>query len=206
MLVAINARDDAQTFQAFRHDAPSGSEEKQFTNDQLALLLDQLRQKHDPIAEDIANDAGIRLMNQDSQMAEIVIDHFTRQDIPVLCVHDSFIVPLGYEAELQHVMDEAFARVTGIKGARVKQDSYNPFQALPVDVGGATLPGLYKAVIEELAKRKDTQRSERYNHDLQAFQDWRGSAGLTAPDRSAWDARVEQELSATIRAWTSVDD
>jgi hypothetical protein len=44
-------------------------------------------------------------------MAEYIINKMTKEEEPVLCVHDSFIVPSSLEAKLRKLMDEAFTMV-----------------------------------------------------------------------------------------------
>jgi len=39
--------------------------------------------------------------------------HFADMNVPILPVHDSFIMHHGYEKELREVMDQAFTEVTG---------------------------------------------------------------------------------------------
>ncbi|WP_423065206.1 hypothetical protein [Devosia sp. CN2-171] len=56
---------------------------------------------------------GLKLQRLDSDIAEAVMLHFAKRDIPVLPVHDSFIVHHGYEAELAMVMEDKFREVTG---------------------------------------------------------------------------------------------
>ena len=51
-------------------------------------------------------------MNIDSQIANLVIDHFTQKDIPVLCIHDSFIIQYDKEPELRRILDQATHQVT----------------------------------------------------------------------------------------------
>ena len=51
-------------------------------------------------------------MNIDSQIANMVIDHFTNKNIPVLCIHDSFIIQYDREPELRHILDQATHQVT----------------------------------------------------------------------------------------------
>jgi hypothetical protein len=45
-------------------------------------------------------------------MCEYVIERFVEQDIPILTVHDSFVVPMGTERQLDQAMKEAFEHVT----------------------------------------------------------------------------------------------
>ena len=55
---------------------------------------------------------ALRLMHIDSQIANLVIDHFTQKDIPVLCIHDSFIIQYDKEPELRRILDQATHQVT----------------------------------------------------------------------------------------------
>ena len=63
-------------------------------------------------------------MNIDSQIANMVLDHFTNKEIPVLCIHDSFIIQYDKEPELRRILDQATHQVTNytvnhdIKNAR----------------------------------------------------------------------------------------
>jgi len=89
------------------------SPEERMRDKQLRTILDALREKHKPIADMFANDAGINLMHQDAQITENIIKHFTDNEIPILTIHDSYIVPFGLENELMSEMEKAFASVTG---------------------------------------------------------------------------------------------
>jgi len=120
LLVAVNALDDKSAFKAFRNSAARRSREKHLTNKQLAGILAAVREKHYPIAADLASDAGIDLMNLDSQITETIVEEFVSRGIPVLLVHDSYIVPLGYEDLLQECMYRSFQIATGIDSSKVK--------------------------------------------------------------------------------------
>ena len=52
----------------------------------------------------------------DSEIAELTMLHFAKHNIPVLPIHDSFIMHAAYENELRGVMDKSFAQVTGFSG------------------------------------------------------------------------------------------
>jgi hypothetical protein len=80
---------------------------------QLKVILDNLRAKHPQIADGLGSDAGIELMNQDAQITEHVIRRFTKQNIPVLTVHDSYIVAYGDTPMLDGVLTEAYEKLTG---------------------------------------------------------------------------------------------
>ena len=121
--------------QAFRQQSDSGSLEKKLTNAQLGKLLDALSSKHKPIAHKLASGAGIDLMFADSKITEKLIDRFTNHyECPILCIHDSYIVPFGYDRRLAEEMQAAFEKVTKISNPIVKPvtDYYDILQ-LPIE-------------------------------------------------------------------------
>ena len=56
---------------------------------------------------------GLELMVLDSCIAEYVIKHFTDQNVPVLTLHDSFIIAYDRVLELRAVMTEAGNKYAG---------------------------------------------------------------------------------------------
>ena len=115
LLTAINAETPEKPFGAFRQQAELGSPEKRLTNEQLNSVLNQLKRKHEPIAHKLASGAGIELMYVDSQITERLIERFTRHyQCPILTIHDSYIVPFGYDRILRKEMQAAFETVTGV--------------------------------------------------------------------------------------------
>lgn len=121
MLTAINAGDEKKTFAAFRNQAETGTPEKRLTDEQLKKLLDALRRKHEPISHKIASGAGIDLMYVDSQITEKLIERFTyHYRCPILTVHDSYIVPFGYDRILHEEMEQAFEQVTGVTNVKLE--------------------------------------------------------------------------------------
>jgi hypothetical protein len=56
---------------------------------------------------------GLRLQRQDSDLAERIMLYFVERDIPILPVHDSFIVAERHREELVQVMKDVFAEAHG---------------------------------------------------------------------------------------------
>jgi hypothetical protein len=56
---------------------------------------------------------GLRLQREDSDLAERVMLHFAEQGVPVLPIHDSFIVAAQHKEELVRTMMQAFADTYG---------------------------------------------------------------------------------------------
>ena len=120
--MAINAKSDKAAFAAFRGDRNSRKDKLggSLPDERLAHLLNSIREKHPLIADDLGSDAGIQLMKDDSRITEHVIKRFTDRGVPVLTVHDSYIVHFHDHDLLEQgsVLEEAFSVVTGMAGIR----------------------------------------------------------------------------------------
>lgn len=126
VLVAINAKSRTAAYQAYRDDQTSGSREKSLKNDNLEILLDAFIE-HNPVVENyIGQDKGVELMKLDGDITAIIINHFTRDGIPVLTIHDSYIVPADKVGELKSVMQEAVSKVLANYNIRVTQEVHFP--------------------------------------------------------------------------------
>ena len=100
-------------------------------------IRDRILEKHEPIADCFFCGMGNKLQFKDSQLAEQVMLRFAKQDIPVLPVHDSFIIIRGLYSELVDVMNEEFVKMFKMSvdigdSAKVVPVSFNPEE---VDVG-----------------------------------------------------------------------
>ena len=113
ILTAINARDLSSTLSAFRSKCDTGTPEKRLKDSQLKPLLNKFIELNEPVAGYIAADKGVELMRIDGNLTAFIMDYFTERDIAILTVHDSYIVPRGYEEELMKVMNSAVKRELG---------------------------------------------------------------------------------------------
>ena len=68
---------------------------------------------HEPIRNFFNSGFGLKLQNYDSQIANNILYHFTRQGIPCLVIHDSFIVEQKYRDELEAIMKECYFQEFG---------------------------------------------------------------------------------------------
>jgi len=112
MLIAINAKDEATTFRALKSELQEELPYFSFKFDNLKLILNNLKEKHHEIADDFCTGKGLQLMNLDGKITEYIIDKFTQNNIPVLCIHDSFVVPRSKDDFLRRTMNEAINNVT----------------------------------------------------------------------------------------------
>ncbi|MDB4020409.1 hypothetical protein N9491_07350 [Planktomarina temperata] len=113
VLMAINADSRALAFSAFRSSQPSGDPLRKMTNAELSQLLDAFIEKHPKLEPFLCAVKWGELMYLDSRIAESVIEQLTDKSIPVLCVHDSFIVADYQKKELLRAMERACNQVIG---------------------------------------------------------------------------------------------
>lgn len=113
VLTALNARSLKSAFKAFRDGYPAGSREKSLRDADLKRLLDVFVRRHPHLEDALGADQGIRLMYKDSVIAEQIINHFTQREIPVLCIHDSFIIDHRRSMELKSMMEEVTSGILG---------------------------------------------------------------------------------------------
>ena len=107
VLMAINAGDKKTAFSAFRSDQPKGHLFKKLTNVELSQLLDAFIEQYPKLEPYLCTGKGLELMYTDSCIAEHVMGHFIKMGVPILCVHDSFVVPYDQVLELRATMVEA---------------------------------------------------------------------------------------------------
>lgn len=89
---------------------------KGLTESTIKRILSLLKEKHQPIADEFKPGVGLEMMNREAQITERIIEHFTRREIPVLTIHDGYIVSRAHEAELEQQMRSAFETVAGVRG------------------------------------------------------------------------------------------
>ncbi len=77
-------------------------------------VIEAIKRRHHDVESYFHSNVGIRLQGLDARMAEIVLTEMTvKRGIPVLPVHDSFIVPESHRDTLVQVMKDAFEHVMG---------------------------------------------------------------------------------------------
>lgn len=76
-------------------------------NVSLDEILDKYSATHGIISDYFNSGIGVKLQRLDSRIAERIIGKFTDKEIPVLCIHDSFIISANHEELLNKLMDES---------------------------------------------------------------------------------------------------
>jgi hypothetical protein len=112
VLMGINADNEKEAYSAFRNKNRKDKIGRSLKDVQLAELLKGFIDKHPQFKGVLNTGQALRLMNIDSQIANMVLDHFTKKDIAVLCIHDSFIIQYDKEPELRRILDQTTHQVT----------------------------------------------------------------------------------------------
>jgi len=81
-------------------------------------IMNAFIDKHKTIARYFfsGKDSGLKVMNKDAQIALDIVNHFVKKNIPILAVHDSFIVQKKYQSALRETMKRIYKKHT--KGFR----------------------------------------------------------------------------------------
>lgn len=114
LLIAINAKDKATAVNAIKNEINFNNHEYGWSKRvgiDIEELIDAFASRHQRIAKYLFSGQGIKLQHIDSRIAEKVIEHFTAKDIPVLCVHDSFLIDPLHENELITLMVKSFKEI-----------------------------------------------------------------------------------------------
>ena len=102
-----------------------------------------------------------------------IINHFTSQSIPILTIHDSYIVNEGCEHELDRVMKTAFEEVTGVRGAQLKWENRTSREIIEEQFARRSMdmrnPAFRANLQIALEERSRVPRTDRYKNNYQQF-------------------------------------
>ena len=187
MLIAVNATTQAKTFMAMQHtDTPDDLNRPAglvLSNELLGSILDKLKAKHAEIGEFFCTGAGIELQNVDGRITEQLIKTFTQSGVPILTVHDSYLVPEDYNRDLLAEMMKEYKAIglggkhlggtglasleTDLAYTRVKQLGYLDEEFDPEEPEGGELHQEILALREQ-----ELTATPAYKRRLSAFREW----------------------------------
>ena len=169
VLQSLNAKSKASAFKAFRSDQEAGSPEKKFKDNKLNTLLEAFLDKNPIIKPFIGKDKGVELMAMDGRITASVIKHFTTRNIPILTVHDSYIVPQQHSGLLRTTMNEAAEEELKGFSIDITQDVFGIDQFNTFRAQEPNNTHLHKQLLEQLPK---TVRSKEYESRYEAYCYW----------------------------------
>ena len=110
---------------AFRNEMnreQAGAENKISFTDDLLTVFRRIPKRKSIYCSLLCADKGVELMAIDGNITSRLIAHFTSKNIPILTVHDSYIVEFEYEDELIRIMNDACEKELGITGFKIKSE------------------------------------------------------------------------------------
>lgn len=108
--ISINARKRSSALSAIRYAQRSFPESKKLD---AKTILELFEKKHEVIKSFFCSGIGVHLQFLDARIASKVMVNLLKQKIPVLGVHDSFIVQKKHEQKLREVMGYCSKMVLG---------------------------------------------------------------------------------------------
>ena len=73
-------------------------------------LIQQIKEKHAPVAQLFHSDLGAKLQRQDADMAAAIVGRLLKKGVITLSIHDSFLAPVRYGGVLYEEMAAAWWR------------------------------------------------------------------------------------------------
>lgn len=126
LLCMLNAKDEISAEKAANHWLYENHTDRiklwNFGITSARPLIETFRKTHKLIDHYFCHgsDTGLKIMNLDSRIALDVLHHFAKQNIPILAVHDSFIVQEKYKGELRQVMEKTYEKHTNGFKCKIK--------------------------------------------------------------------------------------
>lgn len=127
LLVVLNARDEEQAYHAIQNRCEelrfatglSPKKEKLrrafLSCTDIASVIEKAKARHPKLVKYFFSQFALRLQNLDSKIALDVVGHFAEMGVPVLPVHDSFIIDDAHKTELHDKMDGAYSDALGFE-------------------------------------------------------------------------------------------
>jgi hypothetical protein len=174
-LTAINAKDRGSAYSAFRDQRNRDQRTLQpaqkirYTDKLLEALLDAFLSTNQQIAHYLCADKGVEMMNLDGEITTEIIKHFTDKGVPILTVHDSYIIKSSYQEELENLMQHTARAKTGNFDFKLKLDklSTTKIQSFQNQDRQFNAYQAYKDVSESVIKTDEyEQRYQRFQRYL----------------------------------------
>lgn len=168
LLFSFNLTDETKLFQAVKSELQQEIPHYRFTFVNLKKVLSKLREMHPNIEEDILSGIGLNLMNIDGKIAEHILTRFVASDIPILAVHDSFIIPVRQDGFLRTCMKDAIDAVLSDYQVNTKQIGmgYQQWQSVR-----HTDYSYFLSLRDEIAGTRVTP-TQGYRHRKQMFDEY----------------------------------
>jgi hypothetical protein len=114
-LVIINAKDEAEAKSAIRDELIDSRIPFPDVKEPLNWMVSRFKEAHQPIADYICSDYGIKLQNIDGHIMNSILMSLMDKKILGLSLYDSIIVAEQFEDVLREAMISEYEKVMGFK-------------------------------------------------------------------------------------------
>jgi hypothetical protein len=108
LLAAVNSKNEVECIMAVQSEINKNKEAYPDEIPDLKETYKKFKEYHSDIADMFCSKSGLKLQRIDSTIAEAVVKVMTKENIPILVVHDSFVCSKKEEDYLYEVMIKAF--------------------------------------------------------------------------------------------------
>jgi len=130
LLTAFNAENSYDTASAVFDEIRKDGKLKCYnlkSFDQIYAKLELFKEKHEPIADQIANGYGLKLQYYDSCIIEKLIKFFTKYGIPILTIHDSVVCQAKYADLIKDKMWQLYSKtINEMLNCKIAYNSFTP--------------------------------------------------------------------------------
>ena len=166
--MAINAESPKDAYAAFRDNDRKDRIASSLVNERQEQLLTAFFDEHPHMEQFLCKGLGLELMGTDGQIANMVLDYFTNNNEPVLCIHDSFLINYRKGEELKRIVEDSTFQHTGY---RIQQDIKNQREENIVKVTG-NIEGYETPQSVSIFRPQQVPRTEEYNNRKSKFYKW----------------------------------
>ncbi len=119
-------------------------------HERARMLIEDIKRRHGPVAHLFHRDQGIRLMRRDSELVTSIMRSMLRLGVPILPIHDSFIIDERYAGQLREQMEAAWCDQIGAESPFITSTSDHSVLHMapgaPVGCAFGPVPGLLVVV------------------------------------------------------------
>ena len=169
LLAAVNSKDESTCIKAVQHEINMNRSAFPDKSPDLKEAYQEFKVYHSDIADMFCSQYGLKLQKLDSVIAESVVNVMTKEGIPVLVIHDSFVCSKKEEGFLYDVMIAAYHYHASRYGVK---DEYNKFSTNPIEVKtsdinkGVPVHALEEDILSDYLAWADKPQGRRFTNYL----------------------------------------
>ena len=163
VLIGLNSKSASGAATALRGRIKEEGHEEWFKQSGLEakLLLSDYAEARPEVAKHFYTSAWTWLQRLDSDVAEGIMNHFTAKGVPLLMLHDSFIVEESRAGQLEEVMIREFRRALVGRAGMSPSYAATVSPKLKVEIGSALDQKTIAKVLDRECKRQPFGRTNK---------------------------------------------